>query len=117
MLDANGAGDDVFGHTRFDFDRAARGFDGHPFFILDAVTQCGFRVNIGAGFRQRFAQARQGAMLAVDEGGVFRVGQDQRKIGRDFGTADRAQCRLEVFRQGWIAGSGELVAIEFDSFR
>ena len=116
MLDADGAGDDVCRHTRFDFDRAARGFDGHPFFILDAITQCGFRVNIGARFRQRFAQARQGAMLAVDEGGVFRVGQDQRKIGGDVGAADRAQRRFDIFRQGWIAGGGELVAVEFDSF-
>ncbi len=37
-------------------------------------------------------------MLAVDEGGDFRVGQDQREIGGDFGSADRAQRRFDVFR-------------------
>ena len=56
VLHADGAGDDIFGHARFDFDRTFWSFNRHPFFVLNAVTRCGFGVNIGARLGQRFAQ-------------------------------------------------------------
>ena len=75
MLAADDAGDDIRRHARFDFDRAARAFDDHPFLVPYSVTQRGFRVNVGARFGQRFAQTRQGALLAVYVVCILGVGQ------------------------------------------
>jgi hypothetical protein len=61
MLDTDDTGDDIGGHARFYLDGAARAFDDQSFFVLHTVTECGFRMNIGRGFRGGFAQARERA--------------------------------------------------------
>ena len=75
MLAADDAGDDIRRYPRFHFDRAARAFDNHPFFIPYSIAKRSFGVNFGARFGQCFAQTRQRALLAVDVVCVLGVGQ------------------------------------------
>src|SRR5690349_15722185 len=71
------------------------------------------RARLGGGF----AQARQGALLAVHIGGKFRVRQHQRELSRKIWAANRAYGWFDVFRQCGNSVIGKWFAVKLDSFR
>ena len=78
MLTTNHARHDAGGHASADFDGAAGTFYQHPLLVRDAETRRTIGMNIRRRFRCRFAQARERALLAMNESREFGVGQHQR---------------------------------------
>ncbi len=71
------------------------------------------RARLGGGF----AQARQGALLAVHVGGKFRVRQHERELSGEIRAAKRAYRRFDVFRHAENSMIGKWLAIKLDYFR
>src|SRR4029079_7300884 len=71
------------------------------------------RARLGGGF----AQARQGALLAVHVGGKFRVRQHERELSGEIRATKRAYRRFYVFRQCGNSVVGKWLAVKLDFFR
>src|SRR6478609_6770225 len=70
------------------------------------------RARLGGGF----AQARQGALLAVHVGGKFRVRQHKRELSGEIRAAKRAYRGLDILRHRRDSMIRKCFAIKFDYF-
>src|SRR6185437_13792172 len=114
VLAANNSRRDGARHPRPGFDLGSRTLDQHPGFVLDPEALRRFGMNIGRRIGRGFPQARKAAQLAVNERCELRVGENERILLGNFGPADRAYERLDVFRQRWETVRRERMRIDLD---